>query len=142
MAAIPLVSNTVERKRSTPVPSYKSFGRKRRPFTPEWLESTADRPIFFLRVAGKLERELFAAEISMRFNISDKNDPTWKAVAPVLAFMKFCVGWKNVRDIETRQLLSFAQNKIGLVDQACMARVDPLEIRAAGQRAYALMMAH
>lgn len=205
MAAIPLVSNTVERKRSAPVSSNKNSGRKRELFTPEWLKDVDDRPAFVLRPGTTIERELFEADLAGRFNapvvyahelrdamisglrqFAEPNDidrltnvaragiagkidsdaekvlyaalekqmrETWRpyqalhqrletrrALIPVLAFMKFCVGWENVLDIESGIPLPFAQDAIGLVDQACMARLDPLAMRAAGNRAYRLLM--
>lgn len=207
MAAIALQSKFVERKQFPKREKYKGSGRWPTRFTPFWLKNEIDPPVFFLRVGGELDRELFQTELADRFNApavythelreamltglsrfaapgdlnrlmmvtdagfagkidsaADKalyaalekqmreNWPpfhalcqrmeTRQAIIPALAFMKFCIGWRNVRDIETRELISFAQDKLGLVDRACIARVDPLEMRAAGNRAYHLLMAN
>lgn len=141
MAAIALQSKFVERKQFPKREKFKGSGRWPTTFTPFWLKDHANPPVFIMRIGGELERELFESEIAGRFNAPAGSDAR-RAVSPVLAFMKFCIGWKNVRDFETGQLIPFAQDRLGYVEQSAMARIDPLEMRAAGVRAYHLLTAN
>jgi len=56
------------------------------------------------------------------------------AIAPLVTFRRFCIGWQNVEG-------AFEKGLDGLVTLAAMADLPDLDIRAAGSHAYALLYA-
>lgn len=54
------------------------------------------------------------------------------ALAPVLAFRRFCIGWENLDE-------AFARGADGLVDAKAMRAVPPLDLQTAGSFAYGLL---
>lgn len=64
---------------------------------------------------------------------------TRRALIPVLAFMKFVVGWEYVFAIDDAEPLVFARDTFGYVDQAVLGRLDPLVMRVVGSEAYQML---
>ena len=57
-----------------------------------------------------------------------------RELAPILAFRRFCMGWDNVA-------APFAVGRDRCVTEAALRGVDPLDMLAAGNRAYSLLYA-
>ncbi|OJU22702.1 MAG: hypothetical protein BGN95_03805 [Sphingomonas sp. 66-10] len=55
-----------------------------------------------------------------------------REIAPILAFQRFVVGWENLP-------VPFARDRQGRIPESSLIKLDPIEMKAVGNRAYALL---
>ncbi len=60
-----------------------------------------------------------------------------REIGPIVALRRFCVGWENCRDIDGGEA-KFARGLDGRVTEAALAALPPIDMTAAGNRAYLL----
>jgi hypothetical protein len=60
-----------------------------------------------------------------------------RQIAPIVALRRFCVGWENCRSADG-VIVPFAKGPDGLVTNSALTRLVPLDMMAAGNRAYSL----
>lgn len=60
-----------------------------------------------------------------------------RQMVPIVALRRYCVGWENCRNNEG-QVAVFARGHDGLVTEAALAGLAPLDMSAAGNEAYSL----
>lgn len=64
------------------------------------------------------------------------------ALAPIVAFRRFCCGWENITDsrpsAEPNTIVPYSVGIDRLVDKAALSAIEPMALRAAGLEAYNL----
>ena len=60
-----------------------------------------------------------------------------RELRPIVALRRFCVGWENVLS-DAGHPVTFARGRDGMVSDAALGAVQPLEVVAAGNQAYQL----
>ena len=63
-----------------------------------------------------------------------------RAIAPIVALRRFCVGWENARNPKG-DIVPFVKGPDGMVAEAALGAIEPLDMMAAGNRAYSLQYA-
>lgn len=60
-------------------------------------------------------------------------------ILPTLAFMTFCVDWRNVQSVRTGEIVPFAKNAQGEIEPELLIEIPGLMLKAAGQEAYRML---
>lgn len=60
-----------------------------------------------------------------------------REIVPIVCLRRFCTGWDDLK-ADNGKLIVFEQGRDGLVTEAALRRINPLDLMAVGNKAYAL----